>query len=732
MTGIHRRPLQALMITVVTTLCVAACSGGSSSSSGGDLPPGIDFRPLNDTGILFCADADTGINEPCLGDEPLGQDADFGRDAEADLEKTGDGDAGFDYSRLCNNGDLEGEGDCPLQPLRGDMPQQWGCTRDNVTGLTWELKDAGNLSPRFVDHQYSLHDTGNTSLCDASLGDQPCTLDAYVQAVNAEGLCGHQDWRLPHLQELQSLVHYGKQSPPWQDAAFFPEAANAPLWSATSDARGSSVWVVDMNAALPGAVAMDSAQSVRLVRGASLVTLDAESRAHCSDDLQSSTPPQRFSLSGTDTLVDQMTGLMWQRCVAGLTGEDCTQGEALSQDWVTALGEAQEDTLGGFTDWRLPNIRELASLHDTCTHNPALSPLLFPGMPGEALWSASPSAPAGAWQLDAEDGQHQIAPRSSMAYALRVRGGSPRLGPPRSDTLTLRAGAPGESAVYQVGQSESYVFTARAIGPKAALGSAEIMSCDEALSEGNVMVEILHQGNAIAVQCDALPQTLPLPQGLPYNNEGALEYTWEARWTPNPALEIPLGITDLGAMTLRFTSADDIALVSLPVDHRFRLHDINQPPYPIPPANNLLTCETTSLTRLDCTYDATPTAGQVLFPIGIDVDDVDVGTGTMFTTARLFCLAEGGCGEDHPIRLVAPSMSGLQTVEEGRHYRLQRTLSPTSAFLSALAVYSEPPVPGEYLVTLHITDFGNSGSCSYEQLSPCPKEAEAELLFIVR
>lgn len=732
MTGIHRRPLQALMITVVTTLCVAACSGGSSSSSGGGLPPGIEFRPLNDTGILFCADADTGINEPCLGDEPLGQDADFGRDAEADLEKTGDGDAGFDYSRLCNNGDPEGEGDCPPQPLRGDMPQQWGCTRDNVTGLTWELKDAGNLSLRFVDHQYSLHDTGDTNLCDASLGDQPCTVDAYVQTVNAEGLCGYEDWRLPGLHELQSMVHYGRQAPPWQDTDFFPGTAAAPLWSSTADAGGGGLWAMDMNTALPGPVTPDSAQSLRLVRGMPLATEDTQPRAHCTEGLPSSTPPRRYDTSHPGTLVDLMTGLMWQRCVAGRSGNECAEGSAGLQDWTSALEQAAQDTHAGFDDWRLPNIRELASLHDTCAYGPALSPLLFPGMPAEPIWSASPAPPADAWQMNALDGQHQRAARSNSAHSLRVRGGSPRLAPPRSDTLVLRAGAPGETATYQPGQSESYLFTARAIGPGAALGLVEVTACEGGLSDGTVTVEIVHQGHNIAVDCNALPQPLPLPDGLPYNSDGAMEYTWEAHWTPDAALLAnALGGTTAGALALRFTSADDIALASPPVQHQFRLYDINQPPRLIPRAQSPLTCVATSYTRIDCEHEVTPT-GQLVLPPGIDIEDPDVGTGGMFTEVEFICLAEGGCDPDDTTRLVIPSMSNLQTVVPGYHYRFLGALSPTSSFLGAITVFSESPAQGDYLLRIESHDSGNTGSCSYENINPCLQYTWAEILIRVR
>ena len=36
-----------------------------------------------------------------------------------------------------------------------------------------------------------------------------CNTSAYVQAVNAQGLCGFYDWRLPTHHELFSLMHLG-------------------------------------------------------------------------------------------------------------------------------------------------------------------------------------------------------------------------------------------------------------------------------------------------------------------------------------------------------------------------------------------------------------------------------------------------------------------------------------------------------------------------------------------
>ena len=200
-------------------------------------------RPLNDTGIAFCGTALSGNNAPCLGTEPLGQDAHYGRDAQAaagQLGKSGGGEGGFDFTAL----DAAGQ---PTTPSAGATPHP--CVKDNVTGLVWEVKtDDGGL--RDKDWTYTW-------------GDR----EIYVAAVNAARLCGYTDWRMPTRLELQSIVHAGRKLPSI-DVGYFPNTPSSFFWSASPVAKiSSAAWGVYFDIGGTSYVSRSDGHSVRLVRG---------------------------------------------------------------------------------------------------------------------------------------------------------------------------------------------------------------------------------------------------------------------------------------------------------------------------------------------------------------------------------------------------------------------------------------------------------------------------------
>lgn len=227
---------------------------------------------LNDTGIDFFANATSnGLTSALAGFE--GQDASFGRDAVAAtglLAKTGGGVAGFDFTKLGSDGN-------PLADQNAAYAATpWNCVRDNVTGLIWEVKtDDGGL--RDKDNTYTWYNTDPATNGGAAgtAGGGSCAggiaydTAAYVAAVNAAGLCGYSDWRLPQVEELSSIVDYGVAYPgPTIDTDYFPNARSTWFWLASPCAGNSDdAWGVYFGYGDAFAGAKGDVSLVRLVRG---------------------------------------------------------------------------------------------------------------------------------------------------------------------------------------------------------------------------------------------------------------------------------------------------------------------------------------------------------------------------------------------------------------------------------------------------------------------------------
>ena len=107
-------------------------------------------------------------------------------------------------------------------------------------------------------------------------------------------------------------------------------------------------------------------------------------------EVPSTTPASRFQDNGDATVTDRSTGLMWARCPEGLSGTGCATGAAAAFTWEGALLRARDSGLAGYTDWRLPDIKELSSLVEERCYDPAINLAVFPNTPSSYFWSASP------------------------------------------------------------------------------------------------------------------------------------------------------------------------------------------------------------------------------------------------------------------------------------------------------------------------------------------------------
>lgn len=117
----------------------------------------------------------------------------------------------------------------------------WACVHDRNTGLIWEIKSTApglrNLGHTYTwyapdnehEDKHDYRGTPNGGKCTGS----DCDIAAYVEAVNAEGLCGFNDWRMPTKYEFESI---SDPRPPLKrptiDVAYFPDTQVGEYWTA--------------------------------------------------------------------------------------------------------------------------------------------------------------------------------------------------------------------------------------------------------------------------------------------------------------------------------------------------------------------------------------------------------------------------------------------------------------------------------------------------------------------
>lgn len=153
--------------------------------------------------------------------------------------------------------------------------------------------------------------------------------------------------------------------------------------------------------------------------------------AQCDPAIPANTPNSRFMDNGDGTVTDNTTGLMWKQCAEGLSGAGCVTGSAATYTWQQALQEVQTVNSGGgfagYTDWRLPNMKELHSIVEGQCHTPAINATLFPNTVSDYFWTNSPYANAVAelaWAVKFDDGLTYFLGQIEPHYVRIVRGGS--------------------------------------------------------------------------------------------------------------------------------------------------------------------------------------------------------------------------------------------------------------------------------------------------------------------
>ena len=189
-----------------------------------------------------------------------------------------------------------------------------GTITDNVTGLMWQKTDAGEM-----------------------------TWENAVNNASAQTTGGYSDWRLPNPQEIFSIFNHENNGLAINTTYFPQNGAGAQYWW-TRDVFGSSttnVWCANEGGGLgpkPKAETVSAGGTFRY--HARYVRQAQNNMTH------------NYVNNGDGTITDTDTSLMW------------TQLPSSAMAWDSALTYAEGLTTGGYSDWRMPNIKELQTLTD--------------------------------------------------------------------------------------------------------------------------------------------------------------------------------------------------------------------------------------------------------------------------------------------------------------------------------------------------------------------------------
>ena len=200
---------------------------------------------------------------------------------------------------------------------------------DTITGLRWQ---------RTLPEKYPSCTGGDEA-------GEKCSWQEAVDYCDSLSYDGFDDWRLPEVNELGTLVNYGSHDPA-VDSEAFPETSPSPFWTSTVFAGdANSSWSIDFSDGnLRQGYSKSEFYSVRCVRG---------------NEYQHNDVYTVSGVAGTEVVAASETGVMWTKeVVSGKT-------------WSQALPYCENLNYGGFRDWRLPNINELKTLIDTSTYDPA-------------------------------------------------------------------------------------------------------------------------------------------------------------------------------------------------------------------------------------------------------------------------------------------------------------------------------------------------------------------------
>lgn len=318
-----------------------------------------------------------------------------------------------------------------------------------LIGYPWVNNAASPTTPvtRFTDDgcEVTDHLTGLTWLKDPTVASASAlTWTNSLTTANAGTWCGKSagTWRVPNVNELFSLVNFGESSGVnWLNSAtgHFNSITAVNYWSSSTRASNTSYkWYVtintgkignsqtsgDTNWLLPVRGTTSGLSSIPQTGETTTVPLDPAPVGSDGNLTKGTVWPNPRFTQGTgataNCITDNLTGLTWLR-----DGSLANGGSTLN--WESAINIARNGSWCGYSDWRLPNIREIMSLINySQQYTTWLTDAGFVNLATTLYWSSTtmPSNSTKAWTGSPKNGYNSEQTKTSASsYMLPVRGG---------------------------------------------------------------------------------------------------------------------------------------------------------------------------------------------------------------------------------------------------------------------------------------------------------------------
>jgi len=110
------------------------------------------------------------------------------------------------------------------------------------------------------------------------------------------------------------------------------------------------------------------------------------------EHINSTSPSEQFLDNRDGTITDIKTGFMWMKCTYG---QEYSNGTCYGQpidiaSWSEALHIIDSQPIYGYTDFRLPNIKELGTIVERQCVRPSINQEVFPHTPSASYYSSTP------------------------------------------------------------------------------------------------------------------------------------------------------------------------------------------------------------------------------------------------------------------------------------------------------------------------------------------------------